>query len=331
MVKALTTSSTLLAVSGIIYQSIIVSQCFGAVNDSILEQLRAADATALSKLTLSFDRELPAHEFLTDQGTITYRCTLMKEGDTWALECNALSKPEAIYRPPGTPGYKEIDYEEGNLVVWRLDSFKTLSDKTINETNYNHELVIVDPSNKVVHKGQSKLRSVYNPEDLQSRFQMEEIIWGTGYGFASNLEKVLDQRVEADGLLYLRAKGTYKGQGVGIWEMIIDPQNGFIVRSAQFTYDGQRLPSMSCRTNGLKAHDGVASAETGVLELAIEGSKPRETKLYLHKYEPRTDGELISRIREDLKHTMSDPKAELLDYRGATGPKRTRNIPARNP
>jgi hypothetical protein len=298
-------------------------------DDAILERLRAADAVVLSGFMVTFEKEAPANVLLPELGNTKMLCSMTKTEGAWALECKTVDKPPVAYRAPGTSGYQDMDYDDGNLVVWRLDSLKTLVDGSINETFAEHEGLIVDPGGLVVNQGRSAIRSVYNLSDQQNRYEMEWCCWVTGYGFSSSLQSVIEHQVADDGMIHLRAKGSHLASPAGIWEMTIDPENGFMIRSAAFTAEGRDSPSVICNTTGTKRFDGVVVAEMGRIVFPMGPTHKLESIFQFERYHAQGDEERVTRIREELKRAAINGDVEIMDCReNPSRAKRIRNAPA---
>jgi len=311
----------------ILFVALAVSASEVAANDdTILGRLQTVDASVLSTLTLTFERESPAHSMLPDQGTTTMECTMTTSKTAWALECQTTKQTPVIYRAPGTPGFQEIDYVDGNLIIWRLDAFKTLADGSINETYYEHVGTIVAPSGLIVKQGKTAMRSVYNLSDPQNRHEMYRCLWAAGLGFSENLKGEVEQETSKKGVIPVRATGSYGASLHGTWELNVDSDNGHLVRSASFTSERSDKPSIILKTSGTKNFDNVQIAQEGRFEYPMLPHKD-ETILRFHRFTPNSDENFLTRIREDLKKARANDEVELMDYRDPTGPIRTRNAP----
>ena len=102
---------------------------------AMLERLRTSDAAVLPRFTIEFEMEVPNSFILFDHGRKTELCTMTQREGVRAVECETIEYPPVIYRAPGTASYGELDYDdEGNLIIWRVASHRSLMDKTTNET-----------------------------------------------------------------------------------------------------------------------------------------------------------------------------------------------------
>ncbi len=295
---------------------------------AMLERLRAADAAVSSRFTILFEMELPSSFILFDHSRKTELCTITQREGVRAVECETTEYPPVVYRAPGTGSYTELDYDdEGNLIIWRVASRRSLMDATTNETLWEHRGIIVDPGGQVIREMKTAMRSVFRLTDPHDWYEVDRWCLAAGIGFSDRLEKAAEQAADEKGMIRLRGKGSYCASEEGNWELTVDPKREFLVRSAQFTGERSDKPSIVLSSSGAMRFGDVVIPEEGRFEYPTIPER-NETVLRFREYSPNGDEKLVARIREELKRAKADDNVGLMDYRdNPDRPTMTRSAP----
>jgi hypothetical protein len=75
-------------------------------------------------------------------------------------------------------------------------------------------------------------------------------MWSSGRGFSRHINEVKSLIERADGSLEIVADGFNIPSMPGEWKLVVDPQNGYIVRRATFSITGNERPKFDINTFG---------------------------------------------------------------------------------
>jgi hypothetical protein len=154
----------------------------------------------------------------------------------------------------------------------------------------------------------------YKPSDTRRFLDFWQTVWATGRGFASSLSQITEVNQKDGGLIGIRAKGTFAPRMEGSWEMSIDPNAGYLVRSASFTNNGQDSPVFLCRTTGTKWFDGCCLAKEATLTSGPGSLENNMMTTKIEQFKAEVDIPLFTKLRGILRSPL--PKdTDVFDFR----------------
>ncbi len=285
-------------------------------NEALLKQLQTIDTRAVEGFALQFEFDSPANVFLPDQGDTTKRGVLTIAGNTAALVYDIVDPPAVSFRPPGTKDYGSVDFDDqGNLIFWRRTHRETLVTPAMNETYDENEMLRIAPNGEILERGTHASNSVYRPDDKQNLGEIERLLWAAGHGYASQLQRIDAQRRDEANQLHVTAYGCYGPKHFGTWELVLDPQRDYLLRSAHFTMDGQRTPTMLVTSTGVKQIGDAVIAAEGTVTFPLSSTRSHVTSVRFGEYQPRPATKLLERLQKGLGPDVSKPNLDVFDYR----------------
>ena len=126
---------------------------------------------------------------------------------------------------------------------------------------------------------------------------------------SDDLAELEATEAKPDGTCELRVTGqSSRHSGFGVWDLVVDPTNGHLVRSGTF---GPRHgePTTKFRSTGTRRFGGVVLAERGEL---VE--RPGVISVRLISFSPAVDLGLIEEARKVIGRAQSR-LVQVLDYR----------------
>lgn len=78
-----------------------------------------------------------------------------------------------------------------------------------------------------------KSLSLERPDALTYMLFPQTALWSAGRGYSKNIVEIVSTSQDSNGMIELKANGIQVGANQEVWELVIDPQNLFIVRSAK--------------------------------------------------------------------------------------------------
>lgn len=143
----------------------------------------------------------------------------------------------------------------------------------------------------------------YIPHDPSLDMSRDRLLWCMGRGFGSAITKIESIRVEEDSRLRCVAIGLGVGQIDGTWELLIDPNAGYLVRNAKFRRDGHKEIETEISTTGIrKSHDRWI-AESGMWTDTYGSAPPTTMPATFESVEASSDQALI----DDIQRRMRGP------------------------
>lgn len=296
--------------------------CPGAQIDgkTVLARLRDSDRAALGNVTISTHvrHPLPRSPNL-DSEPISKHVTVTAQGHVWAVE-SVLDPNMKLpkYRPPGSDRTAWQGYGPQNeLYLWR-----PMQHVGLDEDDFRglHRL---SRQYKVYPDGRVEQRDTTPTVFLRTRkeeFESGEVyipVLSTGRGFSLLLDEITAVHEQKDGLLRCDAIGKYPDGKPCNWELVVDPQAGYMVRSArcETRRTGYVLAVLS--NEGTLWFENGALPEKARFTFAPDRYGTTADGAFLVTFkgmQPRADGELIAKARQLLRQEF--PKgAEILDYR----------------
>jgi len=222
-----------------------------------------------------------AHPFDPNQGIVILDCEATRTAGSFAMKITYhYEKDIPVFATLGTANYKPFDYDpDGNLIVWRSLEEYVLFAPDRNESIEKIKPFFVDPNGKSVPKGGINTivrRFAIGSQEGIYRFNQCEL--ATGRGFSKHLGTIDSAKSFPSGLMKVTSQGSY-GTGLkGSWELTLDPNSGYLVRKATFTWEGAPEPIVVVTSAGIMSKDGLEFAKYGtfkysnLLELFVEVS-----------------------------------------------------------
>gem|GEM_PF-377635 len=258
-------------------------------DQDILNKMRSLDKSFLEAYALVVHEQTSAASRFNqyEQGQKLTKITVTSHEGAIAVEREISYTKVPAYRPK-TPATK-LDYRpDGKLIVWRHTRERSLMESDFQ--GHQNELMcfLVSPDGQITtHQGTPSF-DFHRPTDMKRYLRyFRHPIWATGRGFANSLSKVTDVRQAQDGLISFRSSGFLDPRIQGTWQMLVDPNAAYLVRSASFTSNGSSKPSFVCTTSGTKWFNTYCLAErANIGDNAI-----------IQQYKPEPDMDLLADFR----------------------------------
>jgi hypothetical protein len=249
----------------------------GERQTDLLRSLKQADA-ALSRggYAVTFHMRKPARWHDPNQGMVSLDGrAAQREPRTLAMRIMYRYEKDPSFVSPGSRGDASADYLEGRLIVWRTMEKYVLSSPARNVVMERLKAFMIDPNNRAALAGENTGVYYWPIGSDDSAYEFRQFQHGIGRGYSKHLARVTSTE-PADGLVKMTAEGPYGEGAEGIWELSIDPNSDWIVRSASFRFTGLDKPSVIVTNSGILSKDDVSIAKYGTykstagLELSIE-------------------------------------------------------------
>jgi len=276
--------------------------------------------------TLQVEVERPANGELAGQGNATHVMRVTVGREVTAMVWKASHLPDAKYYPPDTPGYQQFDYNaEGNLVVSMWSEGAIIRDQIIHEEYSESTGFHVAPDGTAVRQSSGALLKRRRPSDSNTvnLFLLRAVRWALGRPPTDYLGESEAEGPKLDGAYAIRLAGQFSGHsGLGIWDLVVDPANGHLVRSGSFGARGEE-PRMQCRSEGTRWFGNVALAERGEFILG----RAETISVRLLSFSPTLDAELVGEARKMVARARTQ-QVQVMDYRVEDPTQRLRLVPA---
>lgn len=310
-------------------------------NALIMTELQKNDkAIADNGFQAMYIMTIPAMPGDTIQGNIIQDCNLYSNGNVTAFKAdNRYVKDTPVYQSAEHKAYMDIDYDAtGNLIVWRNLGKYAISEPARNEAR--NTLLSIRLSPQGINLGQNEhiLYERYPRGSNDCIFELEQFKLTSGIGFSSYINHISTVKKLETGLLHVSANGTYGPTLSGVWDMLIDPDNGYIVRQAEFVSNGSVSPSLTVKntgsvelgdnslvvaTKGTVAYGAATAEEDAAYWVSIEINSIFEPQHNEYEIVTNENGEhavitiepaFVTEIRKVLSKEPVDGN-EILDYR----------------
>lgn len=277
-----------------------------------LTQVRRAD---LDVFTLEVEVERPIFVLRQGQGDTTLVMRITVDKDVTAVVWKASKLPPPKYYPIGTNGYEGVDYDtDGNLILWMGSEGATIRDQNLHEVYLENTCFRVAPDGAIVSQISGTMFDRYSPSysNTSGMSMLRAILWALGRPPAEDLGALEMDDANPDGTRDLRVTGqnsTYSG--LGVWNLVVDPANGHLVRKASFGGRGQE-PRLKWLSDGTRWFGDIALAQRGE---AIHGpplSYHMAVRLILFK--PELDPDVIAKAQEVISRAQTR-RVQVYDYR----------------
>jgi hypothetical protein len=266
----------------------------------LLSRLRAHDEAFLQAQTLVVHIQTPARRELNqyERGQKLSKITLTSYQGAIAYDREISYTDVPAYRRR-----RGIDYDEdGRLIVWRDTRERSLIESDFQGMQRGLTCLLISPDGRITqHRGGPKFY-FYQPSHTIRYFWFWTPIWATGRGFADLLSKVTEVRQAEDGLISFSASGflNLNPRVPGVWQMVVDPNADYLVRSASFTASKGSKPDFACTTSGTKWFDTCCLAERADMG-GVYGIYPAAVT---EQYKPEADMELLDEVRRILRGSL---------------------------
>ncbi len=157
----------------------------------------------------------------------------------------------------------------------------------------------------------------YPPDDPSLTFPLKRMVWSMGRGFSKYIDDLTEVKDEGDGRLLCRGVGRGLGSRPGRWELTIDVNAGYLVRSAKFFRGDEQTALLEMHTSGTKTVRGLSIAESADWSDQF-GSKGGKIPLAANQLSVEPDAGFINEVHSKL-HGPYPGSGVLIDYR-ATPP-----------
>ena len=274
----------------------------------LLDKLRSSDSAFLNSRTISMEMEKPVNWTRPDERLKTKIALTVDNGSIgWEEEISYLS--EVRYQKGLAPQNYDKD---GNQYVWNITRKQGLIENDLQARRKEMVLLLVSPTGDFADEEEAAPIVEYRQPSDRTRFiEYTSVIWSTGRGFADHLKKISELKKDESGLVHFTAHGNFSSNNDGLWEMVVDPKSGYLVRSAVFTRNGHESPGFICTTIGTKWLDDYSVAKEARMS-SWDKSKITTTQTLQSKLQP--DAELFDKLRKTLRSEL--PKdTEVVDWR----------------
>lgn len=278
-----------------------------AKGNPILENLVAYDQAFLSGIDLSIEATHPTTAFDITQGYCTSIVRITGDGTELAMD----SRQSKMDSPRFAANRLEPDYEEdGNYVVSYTKNLSVHLGPESWKTRIEQERRSVDSRNTVVRTSPAsplfEVRSVGH-EDAKNR--VYRYLLPLGRGFSDLLEQVTSSSAIDGGLLRITATGSLFSPNMGDWEIILDSEKDYLVRSATFTRSGSDWKTtVICDPSGGVTQEGLSLWNRGTFNLASN----YDISVQLLGYSDKTDGDLMDRVKQEAQTVREN--STLIDF-----------------
>ena len=273
----------------------------------LLDKLRSYDSAFLNSQTISMEMEKPVDWTRPDERQKIKMALTTDNGSIgWEEEISYLSGPR--YREGLTPQNYDKD---GNLYVWNVTRKQGLIENDFQARRREMVLLIVSPTGNFSEQEAAPEVEFRQSSDRKKFIEYTSVIWSTGRGFADHLKKIIEAKKDENGLIHFTAHGNFSPNSDGLWEMVVDPKSGYLVRSASFTGNGHKSPIFICTTIGTKWFDNCSLAKEARFS---SWDKSKITTTQTVQFKPEPDAKLFDKLRKTLRSEL--PKdTEVIDWR----------------
>ena len=279
----------------------------------LLDKMRSFDNATLGTHTLVVNMQYAAaRDNDLDRGQKLTKITVTTHAGAMAIEREISYTDVPAYRAK-TPA-TEIDYRpDDSLIVWRTTRSRSLMELGFQAHQDESMSLLVSPDGQIREVQGSSSFDLYRPSDTQRYLQFWTPVWTTGRGFVNSLSRITETSRTDEGLISLRASGFLNPRTQGAWQMVVDPQAGYLVRSATFTPSGHSNPSFVCTTSGTKWFDACSVAERGTISRAYDLAQQMVTTTQIERYTPEPAMNLLEECRRIL-HGPFPRGAKVYDW-----------------
>jgi hypothetical protein len=288
--------------------------------DAVLDKLRAFDQLLAGPLTMKLQIDRIWHSQRPEQGMVHLETVYTRSADRWAIMQESRYERDPVYHAAGG-AYSAIDFDDvGNLLVWHDARVQVFVAPDFAAKYTDLQLYRVKPSNEIAgSEPGAPAVLLFQPHDAGDFVNSKVLFWAAGRGFEPELQDFKSATTLADGAIQVEAAGS-EGNIAGTWRLRVEPANGYLVREASFTNDGQSDPMFVIRTQGTQWAGDVAYPESADYSLA--GDRPESM---VHVVFEMVRSNVDSALLERVEKTVRGPyplHSDVIDYRDrAAGPR----------
>ena len=280
----------------------------------LLDKLRSFDKSFLQSQTVVVEMQSQTKlEHMPDPESTKKRITLTSENGSIAIEREILYTSQPSYRKMTDQTIVDYDRHK-NLLVWRTTRSRSLLEPDFQAHQKDLILIRVSPEGDLIEQEGAPTAELYKPTDSQRFMDFMFSIWTTGRGFADSLNRITEVSQEENGLIGIRAKGTFSSKMEGSWQMSLDPKAAYLVRSASFTSNGKDSPMFVCTTTGTKWSENCCLAEKANIGWGFDLLRGDLTTTKLEKFKLEADRPLFVKLRRILREKLA-LNTQVIDFR----------------
>ncbi|MHC4154723.1 MAG: hypothetical protein ACYST6_07360 [Planctomycetota bacterium] len=282
----------------LIFVMIIPSRLTGAEigGPEVLEQLRSLDKVFLQAATINLDAN--SHSNWPERDTTTrVKTTLTTDGSSigWTSEIFYISPPVYVVNNP----WNAVDGRTGNYLIWRTTRSSALIESDFQGYHDERILLSVSPDGTFTETKGVPTLELRRADDSEKFVLFKRVMWSCGRGFADHLDKIVKAEQDQDGFINIEADGSSGSKMVqGVWKLRLDPDAGYLVRSASFTPTQLPQPTYLFASTGMKWTGGVPVAEEAVYSVL---GNIKTVKARTSQFQPKVDQQLLDRLRNKLR------------------------------
>lgn len=280
----------------------------------ILEILRGNNVTELPRYTLRVDVERPVHT-IPGQGRAVYRWTISKGPEGIAVSSLADRLPPPVFQQPPSQGYLPLDYYDGRLYISMPRKSLTLSNDQGCETYETNEGFSIGPDGDAKQLATHLVLRQYTlvKDNVESLNWIPYIWLALGQARAADFKTLLADAPTEKGARSLRiqVQRSFMGQGDGQWLLTVDPNEGYLLRSASLIGTANGLTYLNCTTSGTRRFGSIALATEGVLHGWFPGR--HDVNITLVDFSEEPDAKLFNDVRAELNQALANDRVDISD------------------
>ena len=251
-----------------------------AIKDDIISKMRSFDDTFMQASTIVVKTKSPVKSMMqAERGDKIEEITIVLNKNTIAVDREISYTEMPVYQK--MPSVRTIDYDpNGRLIVWRHTRERSLLEPDFQGHSDELKCILVSPDGQTTeYAAGNPSFDFYRPDDMQRYSLFLYPILATGRGFSKYLSEVIEMHKTKDGLVNFSARG-FSPLGVAqIWQMVVDPNANYLVRSASYKLINE---TFSFSTTGIKKFDGHSMAQRAnigpQITMEIQDYKPEVNK-----------------------------------------------------
>ncbi len=277
------------------------------------EALKYID-TQFSTFLMEFTYLEPGLSFDPDQGIKISQSKITVSPEAMALEMINSFDKDPVYKNMGTLDYHNYDYNpDGDLIIWRTLSKYAVSDKEGNLSIQQLQSCNINELRKVSKLEPRYRRTEFSIGSSDNVYEYVHILMGSGRNFTSYLEEVESIEELSDGNLEIEGTGNYGPGNNGRWKLVVDIENEYLVRKAEYFPKGGTETYLSIETEGIIKGNGLSVAAKGTLKFSFPNGYLFEIVVQPSSVDSRFDQTFLKETKE-IVH-KDDIKMELVDLR----------------
>jgi Leucine-rich repeat (LRR) protein len=270
--------------------------------EKLLEQLRTEDNAFVDDFELIID-ETSQPWGMRWAGPIKRRIHYTAIGDSWGLNIKLID--------PGIPAYTKnaepIDYDlQGNLILWRHSLFRLICEPGFQAKRTDLELYRIKQDGKVSSlpgRPRAELISLHKsePYPLRNAGMPKDVIyplWAAGRGLSPFIYEIVKIERLDNGLFRFQATGQYRR--AGRWDVTIDPNADYMMRTARFTSDDGKLKEPFIENTGLR------SVGSGFLPETARVNYFTQFTYKFVDWRPKHNAKMLTDLRQVLRDTIRE-------------------------